>query len=581
MTMEWRKTEALTAFLIWTCCCPVNCENEFLGNLLRKSQQLIDKVTNKRHHDDEPGPIVVPNFVSNEEATTILQRYEHILRSSAHMMSSQVRSNDAYRTSKSVRVPLGDPLVVDIEKRAANLAGFGHDHCEDFQLACYNDDELYGLHRDDAYQGGRSANRAATVLIYLHSPDSGGETLFTRRPLEEERDLDTKRKLHTQAGALKLFRSYCNKPKRHHVVVPATVGTAVTWKNWYGDHTNSTDKFASRSTHGACPVKGGKKCAIQIWISKTNNANPLRSQRVAAIFPSGADVSFRGGGGDVDDANNDVNGRGLSSSGTLVLAKEKSCFNDTSAKFGRDISDICFVPRSTDAQLVQLGIEEGPHNGVGSWRIAAGELQATFPANAFVNDGFTVSFWVRGIDEDTTMISISSATDDEDGKEVVENSKHNNNLFHAIVKKGDRANKKLIEFSSINNKTSTVEVENPDRWSWMSISMSRLGELNFHIYDWEDGRVIGQAAIQGQAPPAEHCSSSYVEDTTSSPSSANNLKITLLSQPIRAVNRDGSKVAFAPIKTVDVSFIIFHDTVITSHQAAALRHQARRYDVNT
>ena len=76
--------------------------------------------------------------------------------------------------------PIGDPLIVDIEKRAADVTGFHHEHSEDFQLACYNDDELYGLHRDDADdQGGRvrSANRAATVLIYLHSPDYRAEKL--------------------------------------------------------------------------------------------------------------------------------------------------------------------------------------------------------------------------------------------------------------------------------------------------------------------------------------------------------------------------------------------------------------------
>jgi hypothetical protein len=516
----------------------------------------------KRHHA-EPGPIIIPNFVTNEEAEAILQRYEHLLRPPAHVMSAQVRSNDKYRTSKSVRLPpIGDPLIVDIEKRAADLTGFHHEHSEDFQLACYNDDELYGLHRDDADdQGGRvrSANRAATVLIYLHSPDSGGETLFTRRPLEEERDLDTKRKLNTQDGALKLFRSYCNKPRKHHVVVPATRGTAVTWRNWYGGENNSTDKFATQSTHGACPVKSGKKCVIQVWISKDRDSNPLRDRRVAAIFPSGADVSFQ---------------RAVSE-GKSVLAKEKVCFNDTSARFGKTISDLCFIATSTDAQLVQLGLEENnPYIGVGAWRIASGELQATLPANLL--DGLTVSFWVRGLDEDTTILSIT-ADDIGDAKENVVKSKHMSKIFQANVKKVDER-KKLIELTSINNQTSTVEVKNLDEWMWMSFSISQEGEMKLLIYDKKTGRLIGQTTLQGQTL-AENASICPEEEDALPSRRKNNLKMTLFSQPVRASNSDGSKVAFAPIKTVDLSFIIMHETILSSDEVSALRKQVRRYDV--
>lgn len=559
--VDWRNIAA--AFFL-CCVCPVYCDNnEFLKRLVRKSQQLLMNKIIKRHHA-EPGPIIVPIFVSNEEAEAILQRYEHLLRPSAHVMSAQVRSNDKYRTSKSVRLPpIGDPLIVDIEKRAADLTGFHHEHSEDFQLACYNDDELYGLHRDDADdQGGRvrSANRAATVLIYLHSPDSGGETLFTRRPLEEERDLDTKRKLNTQDGALKLFRSYCNKPRKHHVLVPATKGTAVYWKNWYGgenNNTNSTDKFATQSTHGACPVKSGKKCVIQVWISKDRDSNPLRDRRVAAIFPSGADVSFQ-----------------RAVSGKSVLAKEKICYNDTSARFGKVVSELCFVTISTDAQLVQLGMEENnPYIGVGAWRIASGELQATLPANLL--DGFTVSFWVRGLDEDSTILSI--AVDDiGDAEENVVKSKHTSDLFQAIVKKVD-GGRMLIEVSSINSHTSTVEIEKLDEWMWMSFSISREGEMKLHIYDKKTGRLIGQTTLQGQSLAENR---SICPEESALPSSRkNNITMTLFSQPVRASNSDGSKVAFAPIKTVDLSFIIMHETILSSDEISALRKQVRRYDV--
>src|SRR6056300_919813 len=105
--VDWRNTAAALFLAVICCCCvcPANCDNnnEFLKRLVSKSQQLMNKIIKRQHA--EPGPIIVPNFVSNEEAEAILQRYEHLLRPSAHVMSAQVRSNDKYRTSKSVRLP--------------------------------------------------------------------------------------------------------------------------------------------------------------------------------------------------------------------------------------------------------------------------------------------------------------------------------------------------------------------------------------------------------------------------------------------------------------------------------------------
>ena len=256
---------------------------------------MVDQVeTTPRQSTDatkqeEPGPIIVDNFLTNDEASLLLQRYEPLLRESLHFGTGTAATSQ-YRTSHSVRLPPnGDELVFEIEERAASLAGFSHDHVEDFQLACYGVDELYGLHRDDHDDPVKRADRSATVLIYLKAPEAGGATLFTRRAVEDELDLDTKRKLTTEKGALKLFREYCHRPKKHHVVVEPNVGRAATWKNWHGEHHAS---FCRTSTHGACPVIQGKKCVIQQWITRTTPL-ALREPRLAAIFTAGADFSFQ------------------------------------------------------------------------------------------------------------------------------------------------------------------------------------------------------------------------------------------------------------------------------------------------
>jgi hypothetical protein len=112
----------------------------------------------------------------------------------------------------------------------------------------------------------------------------------------------------------------------------------------------------------------------------------------------------------------------------------------------------------------------------------------------------------------------------------------------------------------------------------MSFSISQEGEMKLHIYDKKAGRLMDQTTLQGQAL-AENASICPEEEDALPSRRKNNLKMTLFSQPVRASNSDGSKVAFAPIKTVDLSFIIMHETILSSDEISALRKQVRRYDV--
>jgi hypothetical protein len=326
-------------------------ENRRKSNQKSWWSELKRRLTRRRRRlallnndDDEPGPTIVDEFLTEQEASLLLQRYEPLLRESLHF-GSGTAARSQYRTSHSVRLPPnGDDLVFEIEKRAANLAGFPHSHVEDFQLACYGVDELYGLHRDDHDDPAKRADRSATVLIYLKAPIAGGSTLFTRRPIEEERDLDTKRALTTEKGALKLFREYCDHPKKKFVVVEPKVGRAATWKNWHGEnHTN----FCRKSTHGACPVIEGQKCVIQQWIVRTTPL-PLREPRLAAIFTAGADYSFQ---------ERNV----TTSAGVDSLHQEIRCLSDASTNRGLVVSSLCSGTKTKFHVLDALS-ESSPNN---------------------------------------------------------------------------------------------------------------------------------------------------------------------------------------------------------------------------
>ena len=551
-----------------------------------KSKKWLEKLQKKFGGERGPEPCAVDDFLTPDEAERLLQRYEPLLRESLHH-SSTGRREGQYRTSRSVRLPpIGDPLVFEIERRAARLAGFNHSQVEDFQLACYGEDQLYGLHRDDD-NGVRRANRSATVLIYLREPLSGGATLFTRRKLEQEKDMDTKKPLKTEAGALKLFRHYCSHPRRSFVVVQPKTGRAVEWKNWYGD---GLQHFASDSTHGACPVIQGTKCVIQQWITKSQKL-PLRDERVVAIFTAGADYSFR---------RLEHNGR------SRQEEKEKptieTCLSDVSANLGRHVSQFCLhndTIHEKGGMLVALDDSEGPYSGVGGMRVT-GSLKAMVPA-AFVDDGgLAISFWARNLQNDTTILSVADAL-----SVRVSYFKYDyRQILELAVPTGDD--------SSIEACSSRLEFYNyhPETdWFWYSLSV-HSGESSLKaeliIYSAR-GELIGRAfldkvQVQHTCVDSQGSTSSTIELRMLSSSKAgeeiaekveeNRTAFVSSSQQKQQPEKGHESVAFVPPSDVDgdddvvsasgdISLILFHNDILDSREVAALRREVMRYNVHT
>lgn len=329
------------------------------------------------------------------------------------------------------------------------MAGYNHSYVEDIQMACYEEDELHGLHRDDA-DAAVNADRAATVLVYLEAPEGGGgETLFTMRELEDERDLRTGRPLNTEDGALKLFRSYCNKPKRHHLVVEPVVGRAVTWRNWLGEN---HETFAKSSTHGACPVKRGKKCVIQQWIGRKNKL-PLRDERVVAIFTAGADVNYQKQEIEEDDA-------------------DLPCLSDASAKEGSIISGLCAV----DDSLGMAQLDDGPYTGIGAVRIQKGGLKADLAPNAIQN-GVTVSLWARGLSVGSIVVALQ------------------NELSLVYTEKGDF--KQSFELRANGGKTGELTIYgsgSKEQWYWISVTYQKGTKATASIFS--RGQIDGSVSVE-------------------------------------------------------------------------------------
>ena len=483
-----------------------------------KDDHPLQKLLRKFQRPKPPKPQVVDDFLSPEEAAYLLDRYEFLMKESRSLgyVQNKAAGTSKYRTSRSVRLPpLGDPITFDIERRAAHLAGFNHSYVEDIQMACYEEDELHGLHRDDA-DAAVNADRAATVLVYLEAPEGGGgETLFTMRELEDERDMKTGKPLNTEDGALKLFRSYCDKPKKHHVVVEPVVGRAVTWRNWLGD---DYETFAKSSTHGACPVKKGKKCVIQQWIGRKNKL-PLRDERMAAIFTAGADLNYQKPEAGGDDA-------------------DLPCLSDASAMEGSIVSGLC----AGDDNVNMIQLDDGPYSGIGALRISDGGLKAELHPD-LVKNGITISFWAR----DLTVGSAVVALEDQ--------------LSLVYTEKGDF--KQTFELRANGDKSGELNIYSSgssEQWYWISISYQQGKKAAVSMFS--RGQLDGSVSVE-----LDSCGSNGEMGSSRS---------TALQIFPSAGEGDGNNA------TMDVAFVVIHQEILDDEAyVLQLGQQAQRYDKNS
>lgn len=497
---------------------------------------------------EEPVAISIrDDFLTTIESEILLKSYGPLLQDSMHQGKEGVTRGGKYRTSHSVRLPpLGDDLLLDLEVRAASLVGMDHKHCEDFQLACYGEDELFGLHRDDT-DSRQTLYRGATVLVYLSSPELGGETLFTNSALEDELDLDTGKRLTTQDGALKLFRHYCKSPPKDFTVVKPVVGRAVSWRTW---NTNNDAVFATNSTHGACPVKAGKKCVIQQWLYRSKKVHPLRDPRVSAIFPAGADSRYK----------TKLYYESLS-------AVARNCMFDVSAKKRTIIPHLCIIKSSErsaydnnkGAALFQLNdYDYGPHTGVSSLRIKS-PLVTSLPID-LIQSGFTISFHAANLSPNYNVLSIG--------------------VYASVTYLGRTDEGLTFELSSSHSssKISFFHWGLDTDWFWYSFTYHPMTNLSsFSIFS--DRKKLGYGTVS--------LGSTKIADTK------DEISLEFFGYPRHSCMNDSSvKVAFvsqacdnktdAPDSFVDVSFVVFHSSVIENEkELLSLSRQAMRYDINT
>ncbi len=138
---------------------------------------------------ESPRIYVIRGFLSEEECDYLISYARpHLKRSVTVNLSTGEVGVDPGRTSTSMFCPdhHGDSVLLAIENRLSDCTAIEASYAENIQIAHYSEGEKFGPHHDyfdPSTPGGelvyrREGQRVASFLMYLNTPEKGGETAF-------------------------------------------------------------------------------------------------------------------------------------------------------------------------------------------------------------------------------------------------------------------------------------------------------------------------------------------------------------------------------------------------------------------
>jgi prolyl 4-hydroxylase len=177
-------------------------------------------------------PQVIDQVLTPEECSYIISKAEPSFTRSGVVGSD---GPHAARTSQTAWISKDDPVARKVFTKVLEHVGKTFDHCEDLQVVKYEPGTFYNEHHDsccDASEGcllfeKDGGQRVATLLVYLNSDFTDGETHFPNLDL----------KLKTDIGSAILFRplgadeAKCH-PKALHAGLPISSGVKYVCNAW-------------------------------------------------------------------------------------------------------------------------------------------------------------------------------------------------------------------------------------------------------------------------------------------------------------------------------------------------------------
>jgi prolyl 4-hydroxylase len=197
----------------------------------------------------EPRAFLFHNFLSEEECDHLIDLAEGRLQKSTVVDSKTGGSVDSdVRTSSGTFLShQEDEVVTRIEKRLGHVTMIPEENGESLQILKYINGQKYEPHTDyfhdkvnsDPSHGGQ---RIATVLMYLTTPEEGGETVFPQ-------------------GAHKVTGPEWSECAKKGLAVKSVRGNALLFYSLHPD-----GREDPRSLHGSCPTLKGTKYSATKWI---------------------------------------------------------------------------------------------------------------------------------------------------------------------------------------------------------------------------------------------------------------------------------------------------------------------------
>lgn len=122
---------------------------------------------------------IMEGFLEPEKCQYLIDAYKDKCKRSTVVDATGKDVVDAARTSSTYFMPNDDPVIVEIRRRAAAMAGVPESHVEGLQLVRYAKGEQYKFHYD-YFDAIRDNQREHTFLVYLNDFElhEGGSTIF-------------------------------------------------------------------------------------------------------------------------------------------------------------------------------------------------------------------------------------------------------------------------------------------------------------------------------------------------------------------------------------------------------------------
>lgn len=228
---------------------------------VHERQQPPPPMEELRELSYDPRVFVIDDFVTDEEAEVMMNYAKPLLKQARTINATTgLQQLDKARTNWQMYVNKTDnlehPIFSKVVKRCHDLARIPLGHGEQIQVGRYNEGEFYEPHFDS--EPNQGVRRSATVLIFLHGAEEGGETIFPK---------------HLNCGH-ENFHGCCEDiPGK---VLKQGKGLFIEGKKrqallFYSHDLDGRNNIYSM--HGSCPVVKGAKWIAQQWLREA----PLES----------------------------------------------------------------------------------------------------------------------------------------------------------------------------------------------------------------------------------------------------------------------------------------------------------------